>query len=230
MQDICHINFIQRLCHSHHGLLCYVSLSPGSQGVNPYNHHGHCQPWWLRHTSINSGNNDIRCARIVEIPTKFTVPQLFAQQNRRILHWHVACFSKSIEPAIRAITRGQHHAIGKYNLLGTAMAATFQLKSNDDGQYYFHFLDGSGELLMMSGEYPQKEEAEQAIKDVQVGSLMSEQIGAGKVPAGDTFFVIKDNRGDILVKSVLFNSRMVFDNALHAVKDSACIAEITDLT
>lgn len=110
------------------------------------------------------------------------------------------------------------------------MTATFQIKSNDDGKYYFHFLDGSGNLLLMSGDYPDKEEAEQAIKDVQVGSLMSEQIAAGKVPAGDTFFVIKDARGDILVKSVLFDSRMVFDNALHAVKDNACVAEITDLT
>jgi uncharacterized protein YegP (UPF0339 family) len=110
------------------------------------------------------------------------------------------------------------------------MPATFELKSNEEGQFYFQFLDGRGELLMMSGEYPNKEEAEKAIKDVQVGSLMSEQIAAGKVPAGDTFFVIKDSAGDILVKSVLFDSRMVFDNALHAVKDSACIAEINDLT
>ena len=83
---------------------------------------------------------------------------------------------------------------------------------------------------MMSGDYPDKDQAEQAIKDVKVGSLMSEQIAAGKVPDGDIFFVIKDTTGDILVKSVLFNSRMVFDNALHAVKDNACVAEITDLT
>lgn len=110
------------------------------------------------------------------------------------------------------------------------MPATFELKSNDDGQFYFHFLDDRGELLMMSGDYPDKDQAEQAIKDVKVGSLMSEQIAAGKVPDGDIFFVIKDTTGDILVKSVLFNSRMVFDNALHAVKDNACVAEITDLT
>jgi uncharacterized protein YegP (UPF0339 family) len=110
------------------------------------------------------------------------------------------------------------------------MPAIFELKSNDEGLFYFHFLDGSGELLLMSGDYPKKEDAEQAIKDVRVGSLMSEQIAAGKVPEGDTFFVIKDTAGDILVKSILFNSRMVFDNALHSVKDNACIAEISDLT
>jgi uncharacterized protein YegP (UPF0339 family) len=110
------------------------------------------------------------------------------------------------------------------------MPAMFELKCNDQGQYYFHFLDSNGELLLMSGDYPQKEEAEQAIKDVRVGSLMSEQIAAGKVPDGDSFFVIKDTRGDILVKSVLFQSRMVFDNALHNVKDNACIAEISDHT
>jgi uncharacterized protein YegP (UPF0339 family) len=110
------------------------------------------------------------------------------------------------------------------------MPAMFELKSNDQGQYFFHFLDNSGELLLMSGEYPKKEDAEQAIKDVRVGSLMSEQIAAGKVPDGDTFFVIKNPSGDILVKSILFQSRMVFDNALHSVKDNACIAEINDQT
>jgi uncharacterized protein YegP (UPF0339 family) len=111
-----------------------------------------------------------------------------------------------------------------------AMPAIFELKSNDENQYYFHFLDGKGELLLMSGDYPNKEQAEQAIKDVRVGSLMSEQIAAGKVPDGDSFFVIKNTTGDILVKSILFASRMVLDNALHTVKDNACVAEINDLT
>ena len=110
------------------------------------------------------------------------------------------------------------------------MPACFELKSNEDGEFYFHFFDSQGELLLMSGEYPEKEQAAQAINDVKVGSLMSNQIAAGTVPAGDSFFVIKDTAGDVLVKSVLFNSRMVFDNALHAVKDNACIAEINDLT
>lgn len=110
------------------------------------------------------------------------------------------------------------------------MSACFELKTNEDGQFYFHFLDSQGELLMMSGEYPDKQQAEQAIKDVKVGSLMSNQIAAGSVADGNTFFVIKDTVGDVLVKSVLFDSRMIFDNALHTVKDNACIAEINDLT
>lgn len=110
------------------------------------------------------------------------------------------------------------------------MTASFELNTNGDGGFYFHFLNGQGELLLMSGEYPDKQQAEQAIQDVKVGSLMSNQIAAGTVPDGDSFFVIKNSMGDILAKSVLFNSRMVFDNALHAVKDNACIAGINDLT
>lgn len=110
------------------------------------------------------------------------------------------------------------------------MPSMFELKSNEEGSYFFHFLNGDGELLMMSGDYSDKAQAEQAIKDVRVGSLMSEQIAGGKVPAGDSFFVIKDGKGDIIVKSVLFNSQMVMNNALHNVRDNACIAEIKDLT
>jgi uncharacterized protein YegP (UPF0339 family) len=110
------------------------------------------------------------------------------------------------------------------------MPATFELKTNDENQYFFHFLNSSGELILMSGDYSDKEEAMQAIKEVRTGSLMSNQLAAGKVPDGDTFFVIKDSAGSIIVKSVLYNSTMVFDNALHTVKDNACVAEIVDLT
>lgn len=110
------------------------------------------------------------------------------------------------------------------------MPPTFELRKNEDNQYYFNFLDNDGELVLMSGEYDDKSQAEQAIKDVKVGSLTANQLAAGKVPAGETFFVIKDTSGEILVKSVLFDSRMVFDNTLHMVKDSACVAAVNDLT
>ncbi|MFC3607439.1 YegP family protein [Stutzerimonas tarimensis] len=110
------------------------------------------------------------------------------------------------------------------------MSAVFELKSNSDQQFFFHLLDSKGEVLLLSAEYPSKQEAEKAIQDVRVGSLMSNQIAAGKVAAGDSFFVIKDGVGDVVAKSLLFSSRMVFDNALHAVKDHACVAEISDLT
>lgn len=110
------------------------------------------------------------------------------------------------------------------------MPATFELKTNDEKQYFFNFLNSKGELILMSGDYGNKEETLQAIKEVRTGSLMSHQIAASKVPEGDTFFVIKDTAGTIIVKSVLYNSNMAFDNALHTVKDNACIAEIVDLT
>ena len=110
------------------------------------------------------------------------------------------------------------------------MPATFELKTNDENQYFFNFLNSKGELILMSSDYDNKEEAMQDIKEVRTGSLMTNQIAASKVPEGDMFFVIKDAAGSIIVKSVLYNSTMMFDNALHTVKDSACVAEIVDLT
>ncbi len=110
------------------------------------------------------------------------------------------------------------------------MPATFELKTNDENQYLFNFLNSQGELILMSSDYDNKEEAVQAIKEVRTGSLMGNQIAASRVPEGDTFFVIKDSTGTIIVKSVLYNSAMMFDNALHTVKDNACVAEIVDLT
>ena len=44
------------------------------------------------------------------------------------------------------------------------------------------------------------------------------------------FFVIKGSDGDILVKSALYTSQMVMDNALHCVKDDVCVADVVDMT
>lgn len=110
------------------------------------------------------------------------------------------------------------------------MSAVFELKANDKQGFYFNLVGGSGDILLLSAEYPEKSEAEKAIADVRVGSLMGNQIAAGKTKAGETFFVIKDGSGQIIAKSALFSSQMLFDNALHCVKDNACVAEISDLT
>jgi uncharacterized protein YegP (UPF0339 family) len=110
------------------------------------------------------------------------------------------------------------------------MGSSFILKQNDEGEVYFNFLNKDGEVVLISGEYPDKAMAEAAIQDVKVNSLMSQQLAAGKTKDGGQFFVIKGTNGDILVKSAIYTSQMVMDNALHCVKDNVCIAEVLDMT
>jgi len=110
------------------------------------------------------------------------------------------------------------------------MASSFVLKQNENGEIYFNFLNSDGEVVLISGDYADKTMAEDAIKDVKLNSLMSQQLAAGKTKDGAQFFVIKGTNGDILVKSALYTSQMVMDNALHCVKDNVCIAEVMDLT
>lgn len=111
-----------------------------------------------------------------------------------------------------------------------SMASSFVIKQNENGEIYFNFLNNDGEVVLISGNYADKALAEEAIKDVKVNSLMSQQLAAGKTKDGGQFFVIKGTNGDILVKSALYTSQMVMDNALHCVKDNVCIAEVMDLT
>lgn len=111
-----------------------------------------------------------------------------------------------------------------------SMSSSFVLKQNENGEIYFNFLNSDGEVVLISGDYPDKAMAEDAIKDVKLNSLMSQQLAAGKTKDGAQFFVIKGTNGDILVKSALYTSQMVMDNALHCVKDNVCIAEVMDLT
>ena len=110
------------------------------------------------------------------------------------------------------------------------MNVSFVLQQNTNNEYFFHFLDSNDEIVLFSDTYPDREAAEAAIKDVQTNSLISQFLAAGKTPNNEMFFVIKDKDGGVLVKSNLYTSNMKFDNALHCVKDNACIAETKDLT
>ncbi|HMU67798.1 MAG TPA: DUF1508 domain-containing protein [Cellvibrionaceae bacterium] len=110
------------------------------------------------------------------------------------------------------------------------MSARFLLTSDETNRFFVNLVDANGELLLIGGTHPSRDEAEAAIKEIRVGTLMSNQIGASKTPSGDTFFYIKNPGGQVIAKSQLFTSAMAFDNALHQVKDNTCIAELDDLT
>lgn len=107
------------------------------------------------------------------------------------------------------------------------MAAAFKLTTVDDGFYQFSFFNGQGEQILVSPEFESQLLAEQAIQAVRVGSLMSQQIARGQTPDGDWFFMISDGDGQVIAKSKLFNNEMTFDNALHNVRENACVAEVT---
>ena len=110
------------------------------------------------------------------------------------------------------------------------MPASFVLKQDLNDEFFFNFLDDNNETVLISGRYPDKASAEAAIKDVQLNSLMSQQLAGGKTADGEMFFVIKGSDGEIVVKSALYTNQMKMDNALHCVKDNACVAETKDLT
>lgn len=110
---------------------------------------------------------------------------------------------------------------------GISMAIRFEIKSNEQQEFSFHLLNDANEVLLMSALYPDQSSLEDCIKQVRVGTLMGHLIAAGKTPGGETFFVIKNDKGQVIAKSGLYANQMEFDNALHSVKDNACIAAIT---
>lgn len=110
------------------------------------------------------------------------------------------------------------------------MGTQFLLKVNASQAFYFQLVDDTGEVLLIGGEYPLKQDAEKNIEAVRVGSLMGNQLASAKTASGQSFFVITNPAGEIIAKSQLFSSQMSFDNALHQVKDKACIAAVTDKT
>ncbi|HBS41735.1 MAG TPA: DUF1508 domain-containing protein [Oceanospirillales bacterium] len=107
------------------------------------------------------------------------------------------------------------------------MPFTFEISPAEQGLQHFRLLDGQGNTLILGGEYETKELTESVIQKVRVGSMMSQFIAKCATPDGGMFFVIKDESGTVLAKSELFENEMDFNNTLHKVRESACIAQIS---
>ena len=110
---------------------------------------------------------------------------------------------------------------------GEIMPAIFKVSPDEQGFFQFEFFDNQGARIFFSPAFQEKALADQAIQEVRVGSMMSQFISKGKTPEGCFFFLINNQSGDTVAKSVLFDNEMHFNNALHHVRDSACIAEVS---
>lgn len=107
------------------------------------------------------------------------------------------------------------------------MTHEFQISTVADGYFQFTFVNGTGERVLSSPEFETRELVEEAVQAVRLGSLMSQQIAKGKTPEGSWFFLIKDSGGEVIAKSGLYSNEMSFDNALHNVRENACVAAMT---
>jgi uncharacterized protein YegP (UPF0339 family) len=123
------------------------------------------------------------------------------------------------------------HTYEKYphNSEEQPMQSRFLIKQNDAQEFFFNFVNQDNEVILLSANYPDMASAKKAIEDVKLNSLMSQQLAAGKTPNGEQFFAIKGSDGSVVTKSVLYTSQMLMDNALHCVKDNACVAEIDEV-
>lgn len=107
------------------------------------------------------------------------------------------------------------------------MASTFELKQTPNHTFVFTYCNSKGDVLLTSPEFATKIDAERAIKEVRVGSMMSQMISVG-VKEGAKYFEIKNQQGQMLVRSIGLTSDLAFNNMLHAVRENACIAEVNE--
>ena len=153
----------------------------------------------------------------VVFPTKMTPKAAKARhspqstQLARKYGWRTVCNQDKYEPTIKQ---------------GNIMSAVFKISPDEEGFFQFEFVNSKGEIILLSPAFEQKEMAEKAIQDVRVGSLMSQNIAKAKTPDGGFFFMINDQSGTAVAKSILFDNEMLFNNALHSVREDACIADI----
>ncbi|MBM95963.1 MAG: DUF1508 domain-containing protein [Oceanospirillaceae bacterium] len=107
------------------------------------------------------------------------------------------------------------------------MAAEFKVTSDEQGLFHFVYFNGRGERLMSGPTFSDRRLTDQAIQEVRVGSMMSQFISKGQTADGDLYFRISNQNGETVAQSVTFDNEMVFNNALHQVRDGACVATVT---
>ena len=104
--------------------------------------------------------------------------------------------------------------------------SNFHIKQNTNNACYFQFFDQNNELVLLSDYYPDKLSVKQAIQDLRLKSLMDQYFIQAETDDGEIYFMIKNSNGDVLVKSVLYTSEKMMNEALQFVKDNACRANM----
>ena len=84
------------------------------------------------------------------------------------------------------------------------MSARFLMTSDETNRFFVNLVDAKGELLLIGGTYSGRDEAEAAVKEIRVGTLMSNQIGASKTPAGIPFSILKPQRPGHRQKPIIY--------------------------
>jgi uncharacterized protein YegP (UPF0339 family) len=110
------------------------------------------------------------------------------------------------------------------------MAAKFDLKQGDGGQFMFNLKAGNNEVILTSELYKQKQSAIAGIDSVKANAGDDTRYERKTAKNGQPFFVLTATNGQIVGKSEMYSSVSAMENGIQSVKKNGPVAEIEDNT
>lgn len=108
------------------------------------------------------------------------------------------------------------------------MAAKFDLKQSESGQFMFNLKAGNGEVILTSELYAQKPSAIAGIESVRANAGDDTRYERKTANNGQAFFVLTATNGQIIGKSEMYSSASAMENGIRSVKENGPVAAIED--
>jgi uncharacterized protein len=110
------------------------------------------------------------------------------------------------------------------------MAAKFNLKQSESGQFMFNLKAGNGEVILTSELYEQKQSAIAGIDSVKANAGDDARYERKTAKNGQAFFVLTATNGEIICTSEMHSSDSAMENGIRSVKENGPVAAIEDST
>jgi uncharacterized protein YegP (UPF0339 family) len=110
------------------------------------------------------------------------------------------------------------------------MAAKFELKQGNSGQFMFNLKAGNGEVILTSELYKEKQSATNGIESVKKNAADDARFERKTAKNGQPFFVLKAANGETIGKSEMYSSASAMEHGIESVKKNAPAAKVDDIT
>lgn len=110
------------------------------------------------------------------------------------------------------------------------MAAKFELKKTEKGQYFFSLKAGNGEIIFTSQMYKTRESAQKGIASVQANAGDEARYERKTSTKGEPYFVLKAGNGEALGRSEMYSAPAAMEKGIQSVKKNGPAAEVVDLS
>ena len=105
----------------------------------------------------------------------------------------------------------------------------FQVKTGNDGQYYFNLTAKNGQPILTSQGYKAKDSCENGIASVKNNSQDDSRFERKTAKDGQFYFSLNATNGPSIGKSEMYTTQASMENGISSVKTNAPLAGINYL-